>query len=61
MRNIALVAVFEEGLLDSFAVFSSTRKARKRYGEVLKEYDLTEESNGKNGCTILCEPGIAVQ
>jgi len=61
MKAIVLVAVFENGLLDWFTVFSNIGKARKRYGEVLKEYDLTEESNGENGYTILLEPGIPVQ
>lgn len=61
METIVLLAVFEEGLLDWFAVFSSIGKARKSYKKALKEYGLTEESNGENGCQILLEPGIAVQ
>lgn len=61
MGAIVLVAVFYEGLLDCFEVFSSRVKARKRYREILKEYDLTEKSMEKSDYRILLEPEIPVQ
>ena len=59
--KIAAVAVVYKGCLDWVEVFSSTGKARKRYEEILKEYNLTEENMGISEYDIVLEPEIIVK
>ena len=59
--KIAAVVVVYKGCLDGVEVFSSTGKARKRYEEILKEYDLTEENMGISEYDIVLEPEIIVK
>lgn len=58
--KVAAVVVVYRGCLDSMQVFSETGKARKRYEEVLKEYDLTPETLAESDYDITLEAELLV-
>ena len=59
--KVAAVVLVYRGCLDSVEVFSSTGKARKRYEELLKEYDLGEDKTRGSDYTVVLEPELIVQ
>ncbi len=57
---MATVVVVYKGLLDSVQVFSSTGKARKRYEELLKEYNLGEDKTRESDYSVALESELLV-
>ena len=58
--KVAAVVVVYRGLLDSVQVFSDTGKARRRYEELLKEYDLGEDGTRGSDYHITLEAELLV-
>ena len=58
--KVAAVVVVYRGLLESVQVFSDTGKARKRYEELLKEYDLGEDGTRGSNYSVALEPELLV-
>jgi len=58
--KVAAVVVLYGGLLDSVQVFSDTGKARKRYEELLKEYELDENGRGDSNYDVTLEKDLLV-
>ena len=58
--KVAAVVILYRGCLDSLEVFSTTGKARKRYEEILKEYDLGEDKTRGSDYSVALEPELLV-
>ena len=58
--KVAAVVIVYRGLLDSVQVFSSTGKARQRYEELVKEYDLDENGRGDSDYDVTLEKDLFV-
>lgn len=58
--KVAAVVILYKGLLDSVQVFSDTGKARKRYEELLKEYDLGEDKTRGSDYSVSLEKDLLV-
>ena len=59
--KVAAVVVLYRGYLDCLEVFSTTDKARKRYRELLVEYDLGEDKTRGSHYRVMLEPKIIIQ
>jgi len=59
MRVAAVVIVYK-GLLNSVQVFWDTDKARQRYKELLKEYDLSEDETRESDYSVSLEKDLLV-
>lgn len=59
--KIAAVVVIWRGCFDSLEVFSTTGKARQRYEEILKEYNLGEDKTRGSDYSVALEPELIVQ
>ena len=59
--KVAAVVTLYRGCLDSLEVFSTTGEARKRYREILKEYDLGEDKTRGSDYSVVLEPEVIVQ
>jgi len=58
--KVAAVMVIYRGCFDSLEIFSTTGKARKRYKDILKEYDLGEDKTRGSDYSIVLEPELLV-
>lgn len=58
--KVATVIVVWRGCLESVQVFLDIEKARKRYGKILKEHDLTEENMSESDYDITLETDLFV-
>ena len=59
--KVAAVVVIYKGCFDCLEVFSTTGKARKRYEEILKEYDLGEDKTRGSDYSVALESELIVQ
>ena len=59
--KVAAVVVIYRGCFDCLEVFSTTGKARKRYEEILKEYDLGEDKMRGSDYSVALEPELLVK
>jgi len=58
--KVAAVVVVYRGLLESVQVFSDTGKARKRYDELVKKYDLGEDGTRGSIYSVSLESELLV-
>jgi len=58
--KVAAVVVVYRGLLESVQVFSDTGKARKRYDELVKKYDLSEDGTRGSIYSVSLESELLV-
>jgi len=58
--KVAAVVVVYRGLLESVQIFLDADKARKRYEELLKEYNLDENGRGDSDYDVTLEKDLLV-
>jgi len=58
--KVAAVVILYQGCFNSLEVFSTTGKARKRYEELLEEYDLGEDKTRGSEYSVALESELLV-
>lgn len=59
--KVAAVVVLYGGCFDRLEVFLTTGKARKRYKEIMKEYDLGEDKTRGSDYSVALETELIVK
>lgn len=59
--KVAAVVVIYRGCFDWMEVFSTTGKARKRYREILEDYNLGEDKMRGSDYSVVLEPELIVK